>query len=95
MAERTRALAARLKDGLAEIGGVHVVTPLDETLSAGLVCAEIAGRDPGEAADRLRTEHGVLASVTPYAVRYLRFGPSIANSEDDVDRTLEAVAALA
>ena len=95
VAERTHALAARLKDGLAELGGVAVVTPRDESLSAGLVCAELAGRDPGEVVDRLRTEHGVIASVTPYAVRYLRFGPSIANSEDDVDRALEAVAALA
>jgi selenocysteine lyase/cysteine desulfurase len=37
----------------------------------------------------------VIASVTPYRMRYLRFGPSIANSADDVDRTLEAVAAIA
>ena len=91
---RTHALATRLKDGLAEIDGVDVVTPRDETLSAGLVCANVAGRDPGELADRLRTEHNVVASVTPYAIRSLRFGPSIANREQDVDRGLEAVAAL-
>jgi selenocysteine lyase/cysteine desulfurase len=94
VARRTHALAARLKQGLAEIGGVAVVTPGVEHLSAGLVCADLAGRDPGELADRLRSEHGVLASVTPYAVRYLRFGPSVANSEADVDRAVEAVAAL-
>jgi hypothetical protein len=32
--------------------------------------------------------------MTPYATRYLRFGPSIANFEDDVDRAVAAVAAL-
>jgi len=32
--------------------------------------------------------------VTPYATQYLRFGPSIANEEADVDRALEAVAAI-
>jgi hypothetical protein len=32
--------------------------------------------------------------VTPYARSYVRFGPSVANSEDDVDRALEAVAAV-
>jgi selenocysteine lyase/cysteine desulfurase len=94
VSRRTLALATRLKDGLAEIGGVRLVTPRHEALSAGLVCVDVAGQDPGEVADRLRAEHGVIASVTPYAVRYLRFGPSIANSEDDVDRVLEAVAQL-
>jgi selenocysteine lyase/cysteine desulfurase len=48
-----------------------------------------------EAVDRLRAEHQVVATVTPYATEYLRFGPSVANTEDDVDRALEAVAALA
>jgi hypothetical protein len=32
--------------------------------------------------------------VTPYAKQYLRFGPSIANQEAEVDRALEAVAAI-
>ena len=35
-----------------------------------------------------------MASLTPYATRYLRFGPSIANSEEDVDRAVTAVAAV-
>ncbi len=91
---RTHTLATRMKVGLGAIDGVEVVTPRDETLSAGLVCANVAGRDPGELADRLRAEHDVIASVTPYATRYLRFGPSIANREEDVDRAVEAVAAL-
>jgi hypothetical protein len=37
----------------------------------------------------------VVASVTPYRTRYLRFGPSVANSEADVDTALRAVAAIA
>jgi selenocysteine lyase/cysteine desulfurase len=36
----------------------------------------------------------VIASVTPYRTRYVRFGPSIANTDDDVDRALEAVAGV-
>jgi selenocysteine lyase/cysteine desulfurase len=91
---RTHALAGRLKDGLAGIGGVRVVTPRDEALSAGLVCVDVPGRDPGEVAERLQAEHAVIASVTPYAERFLRFGPSIANSEEDVDRAVEAMAAI-
>jgi len=43
---------------------------------------------------RLREEHGVVASLTPYATSYLRFGPSIVNSEDDVDRAVEALRSM-
>jgi selenocysteine lyase/cysteine desulfurase len=92
-AERTHALATRLKEGLGELPGVTVRTPLDEQLSAGLVCCD----EPTPGSDvlgRLREEHGVVASLTPYATRYLRFGPSIVNTEDDVDRAVAAVAAL-
>jgi selenocysteine lyase/cysteine desulfurase len=93
VARTTHALAARMKGGLAEIPGLRVKTPGDAALSSGLVCA-VAGAPAGEIVDRLREEHRVVASVTPYAQSYVRFGPSVANSEDDVDRALEAVAAV-
>jgi selenocysteine lyase/cysteine desulfurase len=95
VAATTRALAARLKEGLAEIQGVMVKTPRDDALSSGLVCIDVLGTSAPEAVARLRDEHRVVASVTPYATRYLRFGPSVANTEDDVDRTLAAVASVA
>ena len=50
---------------------------------------------PEELVDRLLSEHGVVASVTPYATRYLRFGPSIVNAQEDVDRAVAGVAELA
>jgi selenocysteine lyase/cysteine desulfurase len=93
VARTTYALAARMKDGLAGVAGLRVKTPDGAALSSGLVCAE-AGAPAGEIVDRLREEHRVVASVTPYARSYVRFGPSVANSEDDVDRALEAVAAV-
>ena len=70
-------------------------TPRDETLSSGLVCAEVAGVDPGDVVDELRERHHVVASVTPYRTRYLRFGPSVANSAKDVDSAVAAVAKIA
>jgi selenocysteine lyase/cysteine desulfurase len=95
VASRTHALAGRLKEGLAGIVGVAVKTPAAEELSAGLVCCDLGSMPAREAVDRLRAEHQVVATVTPYATEYLRFGPTVANTEDDVDRALEAVAALA
>ena len=94
IAKTSHALAVRLKRGLAEIPGVDVKTPLDNSLAAALVCVDVGGRQPGEVVDRLREDHRVMASVTPYATRYVRFGPSIANTEKDVDRALEAVEAI-
>lgn len=94
VAARTRELATRLKDGLAEIGGVRLVTPRDPELSAGLVCAEVAGRDPSEVVDRLRDQR-IVATVTPYREPYVRFGASIVTTPDQVDAAVEAVAGLA
>lgn len=43
----------------------------------------------------LRERHRVVASVTPYATRYLRFGPSIVNTPEEVEAVAQAVRALA
>jgi selenocysteine lyase/cysteine desulfurase len=95
VARKTHELAARLKRGLAEIPRVAVKTPSDDTLSSGLICAVVRDLAPPAVVEELRERHKVIASITPYAVPYVRFGPSLANSEADVDRALEAVAAIA
>jgi selenocysteine lyase/cysteine desulfurase len=94
VAARTRELATRLKDGLAGLANVRLVTPRDPALSAGIVCCEVAGRQPASALEVLRREHGILASVTPYREQHLRFGPSIVNTPDEVDAAVQAVAGL-
>jgi isopenicillin-N epimerase len=88
-------LAGALKDGLAGIGGVNLVTPISADLSAGLVCFELRGREPREVVDLLQNEHRVIASVTPYATEYVRLGPSLVNTDADVADALRAVRALA
>jgi selenocysteine lyase/cysteine desulfurase len=94
VAGRTWDLAGRLKDGLAAIKGVRLVTPRDPELSAGIVCLEVEGRSPGELLAALRRRR-IMASVTPYARPYLRLGPSLVTSEEDVDAVVGAVRALA
>ncbi|MFD6636944.1 aminotransferase class V-fold PLP-dependent enzyme [Micromonospora chalcea] len=93
VAERTRELADRLKEGLAGIRGVRLVTPRTADLSAGVVCCEVPGVPVGEAVGRLRSV-GVVASSTPYRQSYLRFGATIANGEQDVEAALRAVRTL-
>ena len=93
VAERTRGLASALKDGLAGISTVRVRTPRSPEISAGIVCCEVEGYGAQEAVARLRGAK-ILASATPYASPYLRFGPTILNEESDVEATLRAVRTL-
>jgi selenocysteine lyase/cysteine desulfurase len=94
IAARITEQASQLKEGLAGIDGVRVVTPTAPELSAGIVCCELSTMDAANAVGRLRAEHGIVASVTPYAEQYLRFGPSIVTTPEQIDRTIEAVGAL-
>jgi selenocysteine lyase/cysteine desulfurase len=90
---RIRGLASRLKAALAEVRGVRLRTPQSPGLSAGLVCFEVAGRDPSDVVARLASR-GIVASVTPYATRYVRFGPGIVNTPEHVDAAVRLIAAL-
>jgi selenocysteine lyase/cysteine desulfurase len=94
IAERTRSLARRLKEGLAATQRVRLRTPLDERLSSGLVCFELRGLAARDAVARLRSEHEVVLSVTPYRTEYVRAGPSILNAPAEVDRLLDAIRSL-
>ncbi|WP_281892157.1 aminotransferase class V-fold PLP-dependent enzyme [Phytohabitans aurantiacus] len=93
VAARNRELATALKDGLAGVSKVRLVTPKSPELSAGIVCCEVSGVAPGTAVERLR-ESTVIASVTPYQHSVLRFGATIANDESDVEAALKAVRTL-
>lgn len=90
---RTVEQATRLKEGLADIDGVTLRTPLEPAVSAGIVCLEVRGTDPANAVAALRND-GIVASATPYRVSYLRLGPSIATDPDQVDAALAAIARL-
>jgi isopenicillin-N epimerase len=90
---RVRGLATRLKARLSDIKGVRLRTPQSPGLSAGLVCFEVAGRDPSDVVARLASR-GIVASVTPYATRYVRLGPGIVNTPEHVDAAVRAIRAL-
>jgi selenocysteine lyase/cysteine desulfurase len=94
VAARVRALATRLKDGLAGVRGVSLVTPRAPELSSGLVCADVAGVEPREVVERLATAR-ISASVTPYAERHVRLGCGVAVDEADVDAAVAALAKIA
>ncbi len=93
IAERTHALARQLKEGLAAMPHVRLHTPMQASLSSGIVCFEVQGMGPWETVDRLREKH-IVATVTPYATRYVRLAPSIRNTAGEVDTVLAEIHAL-
>ncbi len=94
VAARVHALNRQLKEGLAAMTHVRLHTPLDEDLSAGLVCFEVAGLLPQGVVDRLHAA-GIVATITPYATSYARLAPGLLNSSEEVDAVLTAVNSLA
>ncbi|MFN3944212.1 MAG: aminotransferase class V-fold PLP-dependent enzyme [Allosphingosinicella sp.] len=94
VAERTHALARRLKEGLRGIDGVTLLTPMEDDRSAGIVSFDIDGMSPDAVVSRLR-QRKIIASVAPYAIPHVRLTPSIRNSAGEVDVAIEAVRALA
>ncbi len=92
--DHIHALAERCKRGLEAMGHVRLHTPMDAALSAGIVCFEVDGRTPAQVVEGLG-ERGVVASVTPYDRPYARLAPALWNDEEEIDRALAAVEALA
>jgi selenocysteine lyase/cysteine desulfurase len=88
---RITMLADQLKAGLARLPQVRLVTPRDPRVSAGIVCCDVAGMSPDAVVQRLRRDHGIVASRTPYAVSYVRFGTSMLVGPAEVDRLLTAL----
>jgi selenocysteine lyase/cysteine desulfurase len=85
--------ATRLKEGLAGLPGLTLVTPASPEVSAGIVCLDVPGQRPPDVVAKLR-EKGVVGSSTPYATSYVRLGPSLATNPDQVDEAIEAVSSL-
>ena len=93
VAERIRTLATRLKEGLAEIRKVKLVTPMSPGVSAGIVCFDVAGYRAGEVVERLQGDR-IAASVTPYATEHVRLGTGLWVDEADVDAAIAAIGKL-
>jgi selenocysteine lyase/cysteine desulfurase len=93
VAERIHGLAKRLKDGLAGMGHIRLVTPHLQEISSGLVCFDVNGMEPEAAVEQLARRR-IRASVTPYAERHVRLGTSLHVDERDVDAALGAIKAL-
>lgn len=93
IARRIHELNRQLKEGLSKMLHVTLHTPMSDDLSAGIVCFEVAGLTPEVVVDRLAAGN-IVASVSPYTVKYARLAPSLLVSPDQVEQTLRAMRAL-
>jgi isopenicillin-N epimerase len=93
VASRIHELNRQVKDGLAALSHVTLYTPRAESLSAGMVCFDVAGLSPGAVVARLR-ERGIIATTTPYRPTYARVAPGLLNSPTEVDQLLREIRAL-
>lgn len=85
--ERSHKLSTMVKDGLANIKHIRLITPRDESVSAGINCFEIQGMKPDDAVKKLAARN-IIASASPYKTSYVRLTPNILNSEVEVSTCL-------
>jgi len=90
---RTTELAAALKQGVAKLNKVKMITPMDPKLSGGIVIFGLAGLDRKQTAgfvNDLYVKYGVAGAPTGG----VRLCPHTYNTMEDVDKTVRGVREL-
>jgi selenocysteine lyase/cysteine desulfurase len=90
---RTSTLVDRLRDGLAALPDVTVLTPASAH-AAALVTFSLRGFAAADAQARLMADANVRVKVVPGPGERLRASLALYTSDDNVERLLEGVAAL-
>ncbi|MEO7654100.1 MAG: aminotransferase class V-fold PLP-dependent enzyme, partial [Sphingomicrobium sp.] len=95
VANRVHSLNSMAKAAMATMPKVRIHTPMSADLSAGIIAFEVTGLTPDQVVEKLHHQ-GIIASVTPrfYNPSLARVAPSLLTLEDDVERTMRAIAAL-
>ncbi|HLT59487.1 MAG TPA: aminotransferase class V-fold PLP-dependent enzyme [Limnochordales bacterium] len=90
---RILALVDRLREGLARLPQVEILSPGPEPLRSGLVVFRMAGVDAPVAVEQLWERHRIACRWVP-APRAVRVSVHAFNNEDDIDRLVAAVGEL-
>ncbi|MBE9171168.1 aminotransferase class V-fold PLP-dependent enzyme [Pleurocapsales cyanobacterium LEGE 06147] len=90
VSDRIHSLSRQLKEGLAQMPHITLYTPMEENLSAGIVCFDVDGFGPRQVVDRLRQQN-IVASDTPYSPSHVRLTPGVYNTPEEMDRALSAI----
>jgi selenocysteine lyase/cysteine desulfurase len=90
---RTNALATALKEGLAKINKVKLVTPMDQQFSGGVVISQMADFDRAKTSALVKDlydKYGIAGAATGG----LRLSPHIYNTMADIDLAVRGVREL-
>jgi isopenicillin-N epimerase len=93
VAARIHALNRRLKNGLASMSHVTVLTPRSDALSAGIIVFSVDRMSPNAVVAALARRR-IVTTVTPYTPSHPRLAPGLLNTPGEVDRVLAAVRGL-
>lgn len=93
VAERIHSLSRQLKEGLAEMSRVTLYTPMDESLSAGIICFDVDGLTPIQVVRQLQ-QRNIIASSTPYSPSHARLTPGVYNTPEEMEQVLRAIREL-
>ncbi|BAS29127.1 aminotransferase class V-fold PLP-dependent enzyme [Limnochorda pilosa] len=91
--ERVAALTGRLKEGLAALRDVEVITPMEAERSAGLVAFRLRGLSAPEATRLLAERYQVIGRWVPRP-EAVRLSVHFFNTESEVETVLGAVGEL-
>lgn len=92
--ERTAELTTRFKQGVKELAGVELLSPLAPAKSSGLTTVRFARFGAVEAVDRLMDDFNVVTRAVP-ELDGVRFSCAFFNLESEIDEVLEAIDKLA
>lgn len=94
VAARIRELRRRLLQHLLEIPGVQLRSPLGDPFAAGMVSFTVEGVPALDLQQRLAEEGRIRTRViSEYDLGWMRISPHVYNSEAEIDRLAELVAA--
>ncbi len=93
--DRIRTLAGALKDGISErIPAAFFHTPIEPTMSAGVVVFLIPSRDARGLYEELYSEHAIAGAVMGGDFTGVRLCPHIYNTMEEVERVVETLARI-
>ena len=80
---RIHYLSAICKEKLSNIPNIILLTPMEQEISSGFICAKITGLTASEIVSRLLS-HNIIVGQTPYEDTSFRISPSIYNTEEEI-----------
>jgi selenocysteine lyase/cysteine desulfurase len=88
---RCRELRRHLREALATVDGVKVITPRDEALCGGILTISLGRGDAGQVRATLADDYDIVLKRGSVAYNAIRISTHIFNDESDVERAVGAL----